>query len=73
MEADINMFGLGMVIVIDSKLNCSLVVTEEGGWSGRKGKEFRNKSAEPDGFFGCMRHSHILSFSGRQYDEFLFV
>jgi len=31
MKADVNMLGSGMVVVIDSKLDCSLVVTEEGG------------------------------------------
>jgi hypothetical protein len=73
MEVDVDMFGLGMVIIVDSKLNCSLVVAEEGGWSGWKGKEFGNESVEPDGFFGHVRCSYILSFSGGQCNEFLFV
>ena len=38
MVTDINMLCVGVIIVVNCKLNCSLIVTVEGGWQGRDGE-----------------------------------
>lgn len=64
MKANVDMFGMSMVIVVCSEMNCSLIVTVKNSGHGRGSEERLDKSSEPDTFLGGVHACHVFSLSG---------
>src|SRR6266702_2498135 len=69
--SQVNMFGVGMVIVICHKSKCGLIVAIKSCWHIEIREEFEYEFAKPNGFFCCVSGGDVFGFSRGQGHQFL--
>ena len=62
-EADVDVLGTSMVVIICGEVERGLVVAVEGDRCSDMAEEWGDESSKPNAFLGCMRCGHIFGFS----------
>ena len=72
MEANVNVFCSGVIVVVHCELKGGLVVTiHRSGDADEMSKDVADESPEPHAFFCGMRGGYVFGFGCRKGDEFL--
>jgi hypothetical protein len=69
--ANIDVFGMGVILVVFGKCDSRFVVGEKSGGRESETEDFRGERTKPECFFRSMGSSNVLPLGRRQHDELL--